>query len=551
MGLQTNTPESGSQDARPIVADGVPIGFEEIEEQVARFERAERRRLGLDEPVREPWHDANPKTFTRAQRDTTTILLGGLTVAQDLLVQAALEGLNYRIAVLDCPDVQALHLGKEFGNRGQCNPTYFTVGNLIKALTRLRDEEGLSVGDIVEQYVFLTAGACGPCRFGTYVTEYRKALRDAGFEGFRVLLFQQTGGLKQATGDDAGLELNRQFFGQILKALLAGDLLNAMGYRIRPYEVTAGRTDEALLASRDILSRAFRERTSILRALVRSRRLLAAVEVDRLRPKPKVTIIGEFWAMTTEGDGNHQLQRFLEAEGAEVDIQLVTAWILYLIWQVRHDVSRRLELRESDDRSKGLRGTDGQLTLAKMWVADKSLRTFFWVFAKAIGLTNYHLPDMDEIARLASAHYDVELRGGEGHMEVGKAIQAAVDKKAHMVLSVKPFGCMPSAGVSDGVQSAVMTRHPEAIFCPVETTGDGAVNFQSRILMFLFKARRQARAEFERVLTESGLTLEEARRQVTQRRKAATYYPPHRLAGTAANTILARLSPNAGVRVGF
>ena len=56
--------------------------------------------------------------------------------------------------------------------------------------------------EIVENYVFLTAGACGPCRFGMYVTEYRKALRDAGFDGFRVMLFQQQGGLKQATGDE-------------------------------------------------------------------------------------------------------------------------------------------------------------------------------------------------------------------------------------------------------------------------------------------------------------------------------------------------------------
>ena len=83
--------------------------------------------------------------------------------------------------------------GKEFGNRGQCNPTYFTVGNLVKYLAWLRDEQKIPVKDIVENYVFLTAGACGPCRFGTYVTEYRKALRDSGFDGFRVMLFQQTG----------------------------------------------------------------------------------------------------------------------------------------------------------------------------------------------------------------------------------------------------------------------------------------------------------------------------------------------------------------------
>ena len=74
-----------------------------------------------------------------------------------------------------------------------------------------------------------------------YVTEYRKALRDAGFDGFRVVLFQQTGGLKQATGEESGLELNPTFFWAIVKALVAGDVLNALGYRIRPYEVDAGR----------------------------------------------------------------------------------------------------------------------------------------------------------------------------------------------------------------------------------------------------------------------------------------------------------------------
>ena len=110
------------------------------------------------------------------------------------------------------PDTEALRFGKEFGNRGQCNPTYFTVGNLVKHLVHLRDARACRVDEIIAAHVFLTAGACGPCRFGTYVTEYRKALRDAGFDGFRVLLFQQQGGLRQATGEDAGLELSPRFF---------------------------------------------------------------------------------------------------------------------------------------------------------------------------------------------------------------------------------------------------------------------------------------------------------------------------------------------------
>ena len=38
-------------------------------------------------------------------------------------------------------------------------------------------------------------------------------------------------------------------------------------------------------------------------------------------------------------------------------------------------------------------------------------------------------------------------------MEVGKLIQNVAKSKVNMTVSVKPFGCMPSSSVSDGVQS--------------------------------------------------------------------------------------------------
>jgi predicted nucleotide-binding protein (sugar kinase/HSP70/actin superfamily) len=521
---------------QPFVPGG---GYAEIEDELRAFEEAERKRLGLEEEAVEHWHDENPKEFTASQRDKTTILAGGLTFAHDVLVEAALGALGYRMKALDVPDNAALRIGKEFGNRGQCNPTYFTVGNLVKHLMHLRDEEGLSAQEIKERYLFVTAGACGPCRFGSYVTEYRKALRDAGFEGFRVLLFQQQGGLKQATGDDPGLDFNPAFFKQILKAVAAGDVLNAMGYRIRPYEVEPGATDAALARCRQELRGAFTEQRSILRALRRCKHFLDEVQVDRLQPKPKVMIIGEFWAMTTEGDGNYHLQRFLEQEGAEVDIQLVTAWLLYNIWINQHDTRRRMRLRGVDGGRQGLENRDPAKKLALLWVAEKLLRGMFGAMAKAIGLKGYKLPDMDANARAAREHYWNELRGGEGHMEVGKVIQCVKKKKAHMVVSVKPFGCMPSSGVSDGVQSLVVKKYPEAIFCPIETTGDGAVNVQSRVQMFLFKARRKARAELDAALAERGWSADEARGRVRGRRARSTWYPPHADCGTATNVVRA------------
>jgi len=513
------------------------MDFEDIERELKAFEAEERKRLGIEEEQVRHWHDANPQTFTRDQRETTTLLLGGLTLAHDALITGALDGLGYKVQALDCPDLEALRLGKEFGNRGQCNPTYFTVGNLVKQLTKLRDKDGMSTADILKKYVFLTAGACGPCRFGTYVTEYRKALVDSGFDGFRVLLFQQQGGLKQATGEATGLELNTTFFRGVIAAVMAGDCLNLAGYRIRPYEVTKGETDAALEDCKTLLRQTLRRRGSMITALLRCRSRLNQIAVNRLRPKPKVSIIGEFWAMTTEGDGNHRLQRFLEQEGAEVDIQPVTAWILYNIWEHQHDTRKRLDLRGEDEGIVGLKGKDGRTKLALLWGAEKVVRALFGVYAKAIGLSGYHLPDMDQVAAISHQYYDNHLRGGEGHMEVGKLINTVRHRKAHMVISVKPFGCMPSSGVSDGIQSLITARYPEAIFTAIETTGDGEVNVQSRIQMDLFKARARAEEEYKAALGRSGFD-ESALTEKLRRKSKALHHPPHVVAGTAANQVL-------------
>jgi len=120
-------------------------------------------------------------------------------------------------------------------------------------------------------------------------------------------------------------------------------------------------------------------------------------------------------------------------------------------------------------------------------------------------------------------------------------------RKSHMVISVKPFGCMPSSGVSDGVQSLVTARHVDAVFCAIETTGDGAVNVQSRVLMSLFKARQKAQQEFDALQQASGRSAPELETLAHKRGYAGSlFYPPHKVAGTASNLLLAidpRLTP--------
>jgi hypothetical protein len=116
-----------------------------------------------------------------------------------------------------------------------------------------------------------------------------------------------------------------------------------------------------------------------------------------------------------------------------------------------------------------------------------------------------------------------------------------------MTVSVKPFGCMPSSGVSDGVQSVVTALYPEAIFCAVETSGEGAVNFYSRVQMFLFKARQRAQQEMEAALAQYGITRQQAQAFLAQSAHygSALYRAPHEACGSGAD-LIHRIGPLVG-----
>jgi hypothetical protein len=79
-----------------------------------------------------------------------------------------------------------------------------------------------------------------------------------------------------------------------------------------------------------------------------------------------------------------------------------------------------------------------------------------------------------------------------------------------MVLSLKPFGCMPSTQ-SDGAQSAVVNHYKDMIYLPVETSGEGEINAHSRVQMALGEAKVKAKQEMARVLAETGLTLDDVK----------------------------------------
>ncbi len=536
-----------------------------LQEEKARLEKE----LGIEEKPVHHFHRPIERPFTKSQRPYTTVLYGGLTWKHEHLVHGALEGLGYKVEYIPTPDKTAFQLGKEYGNNGQCNPTYFTVGNLVQYLQKL-EAKGLSKQEIIDKYVFVTAGACGPCRFGMYEAEYRLALRNAGFDGFRVILFQQTGGLNQAD-EGAGLEMNMDFFFGMLNGMNMGDLISDVVYQIRPYEINKGETDRVLGESMDYLHEVLRKHkpfklegkvAEFLRkfpkvaytaeyigkflsqlysdeytaALKEVGDRFNSIEVDRTRIKPIVKITGEFWAQTTEGDGNFNMFKFLEREGAQVLVEPIGTWIMYMIHQAKQSLNDRKGLPKNGHDVPGWwrldqalsRYTDYRKKIAMLTAAEVIFRREWNRMRESLGNLPHDLTDQYELQRLGHPFYNSRAGGGEGHLEVAKNIYYSNKDLAHMVLSLKPFGCMPSTQ-SDGAQSAVVNLYKDMIYLPIETSGEGDVNAHSRVQMALGEAKVKAKNEFQEVLSKTGYTLDDIKAYVDEHPelKRPFYHIPH------------------------
>jgi len=495
------------------------------------------------------------RPFTAEERATVTILFGGLTWKHERLIEGLLAGAGYRSQRLPETDRDAHELGKEFCASGLCNPVYFTVGNLVRFLQE-KEKAGLSRDEIVRQYVYFTAACGGPCRFGMYESEFRTALNAAGYNGFRILSFSQDHGINASTGH-SGLHFTVDFGLNAMHSFILGDLLNIEQRRIKPYETQAGATDRAIEGMADCLaehlrtyqgfelnkvlppylcppseSRAYRIRntvgkiwthlygkalTTVLPTVADE---LRRVEVDWLRVKPRVKVIGEFWAQMTESEGNFRMLDFLEKEGAEVSIEPISVWLLYLLHQKKTQVEYKGRmLRHTAPWSspwKAARARAGLHLKRLGFSAGAAIyRHHYDRLAKLLAFPVPHMASQRELAELADPFYDTRLRGGEGHLEVAKTLHYTNHQMCHLVVALKPFGCLPSIQ-SDAVQASLVERFSDVRFLPIETSADGEVHAYSRVQMALSEAKARTAHEFERVLGSTRHTLDEIRAFVAE-----------------------------------
>ena len=116
---------------------------------------------------------------------------------------------GYKVELLPNIGREDLDAGKELIDVGACCPTIFTSGSLVNFLKKKVAMHGKE--ETVRKYVYLTAGSCGPCRFGQYHESYSMALDGLGLRDFRMFLLAQDE-LDGSEVGEAGFEMNLSLY---------------------------------------------------------------------------------------------------------------------------------------------------------------------------------------------------------------------------------------------------------------------------------------------------------------------------------------------------
>ena len=222
-------------------------------------------------------------------------------------------------------------------------------------------------------------------------------------------------------------------------------------------------------------------------ALRKAGKKIAKIERDK-KKIPLIFVTGEIFANMAHGDANYDLRRFIADEDCEAIPCLFTQRVIYESWSKNYRYYVHLKYASDARQDKFCRSYIRRQNLSSNFVTAVFKFLDFFFNQKQFGGKG-ELHNLEELSKLGHDHYHTSIFGGEGNLEIAEAIH--YHDKIDGFISVKPFGCMPSSGVSDGVQSKIMTMYPNLNFLSIETSGDNEVSILSRVSMTLFKAKQK------------------------------------------------------------
>jgi predicted CoA-substrate-specific enzyme activase len=419
--------------------------------------------------------------FAKGMKERHTILSPQMSPIHFDLLQTAMRDCGYNFEVLPSVDRGAIEEGLKYVNNDACYPSIIVVGQFIEALKSGKY-------DLNNTSVIITQTG-GVCRASNYIGFLRKALKDAGFGNIPVISANAYG-----MEENPGFTYSMDMASKGVMAIIYGDLLMRVLYRVRPYEKVKGSADSLYMEWNQRCKESLKNGSKKLyknniRKIVEDFDNIDIYDIQ----KPRVGIVGEI-LVKYHPTANNDIVNVLEKEGVEVVVPDLTDFILYCAY----NETFKAEYLSQRKRNKFF----GDIAISYIENYRKDLK-------KALNESERFSSPMSikELAGLVKNFISLGNQSGEGWLLTAEMLEL-IENEVENIVCVQPFGCLPNHVTGKGMIKSIREMYPKANIIPIDyDPGASEVNQLNRLKLMLSTARHNADEEEEKEKDERALNI--------------------------------------------
>ena len=405
--------------------------------------------------------------FTPEMKKTHKILIPNMAPVQFRILAASMENHGYQVELLGNCGERVAELGLKYVHNDTCYPALLVIGQFLDALDSGKYD--------LEHTALIITQTGGGCRASNYIFLLRKALEKAGYGNIPVLSLNFSGLEK-----DSSMPMDVKFMRQALSAIYYGDLLMTLRAQTEPYELEKGAAERLQNKWLDILCDRVRHGSGYSGREMRSTMPkiaseFAAIPVKRI-PKVKVGVVGEIYVKYSPL-GNNDLEKFLAAQGCEVNLPGLMGFVQYCAFNMGEDhvlYGGKLGTKVVIDQF--LNYLDG---------IERSM-------LKATADAGFYAPGpFKELVEKPKGVISLGAKMGEGWLLTAEMIELVQGGYGNIVCA-QPFGCLPNHIVGKGMVNKIRALYPASNITPIDYDPSATkVNQENRIKLMLAVAKER------------------------------------------------------------
>ena len=435
-------------------------------------------RARKDEPGRVPVYRESASAafkkvrYTKEMQDAGyTILAPQMSPIHFELVEELLKNEGFNAVLLPSVDQGAVDMGLKYVNNDICYPSILVTGQIMEAV--------LSGKYDLSRTAVLITQTGGGCRATNYIALIRKALRDSGHPEVPVISLTAASGLDE---DNSGFNIFKpELLVKALYALLYGDLIMQLLYRVRPYEAEAGSADalydRMMAEAKGVLLGA--SRRSFYALCQRTVDAFEALPLVNDRSKPRVGVVGEI-LVKFHPTANNQVVRVIEQEGCEAN---VPGLVDFFLFGMTNAINMKDEL--------GTKATSRFTHKAGIKLIEGFREPINKMLEASTRFEPY--PSVWELAEKAGQVLSLCNTMGEGWLLTAEMCDL-IETGTPNIVCCSPFACLPNHVVGKAVIKRLREMHPESNIVAVDyDPGASEVNQLNRIKLMISVAKENYR----------------------------------------------------------